>query len=152
NPAELARINRIGFELAQQSGYLNYPFTFELVDTGVPNAVSLGAGQVFVTRGILDLNLDDDEVAALLRPEIGHIIHEHPPHSTRRATLLNVLSTALLVGTMVGADRAGQPKGIQAPYDPRYAYGYGDGHGNITQGAAAASMLLPELLMLSYER
>jgi predicted Zn-dependent protease len=152
NPTELARINRIGFELAQQTGYLSYPFTFELVDTGVPNAVSLGAGQVFVTRGMLDLNLDDDEVAALLGHEIGHIIHEHLLHSTRRATLLNILSTALLVGSMVGADRAGPGKGIQAPYDPRYAYGYGDGHGNITQGAAAASMLLPELLMLSYER
>src|SRR5579863_6962915 len=49
NPVEMARINRIGFELAQQSGYLKYPFTFDLVDTGVPNAVSLGAGQVFVT-------------------------------------------------------------------------------------------------------
>ena len=152
NPKELARINKIGYELAQQTGFTKYPFTFDLIDMSVPNAFSLQAGQVFVTRGMLDLGLDDDMMAALLGHEIGHVIHEHVLHSQRRATLLNVLSTALLVGTMVGADRAGTPRGIQAPYDPRYGYGYGDGHGNITQGAVVASMILPELLMLSFER
>src|SRR5580693_847088 len=41
NPAELARVTRIGYELAQQSGYQKVPFTFDLLDSAVPNAMSL---------------------------------------------------------------------------------------------------------------
>ena len=71
--AELARVNRIGYELAQQSGFTRFPFTFTLVDMPVPNAFALPGGQIFITRGMLDLGLDDDMLAAVLGHEIGHV-------------------------------------------------------------------------------
>lgn len=150
NPAELARVNRIGYELAQQSTFQKYPFTFTLVDMPVPNAVSLPAGQIFVTRGLLDLGLTDDMLANVVGHEIGHVVLEHYKHLERRATLMNILSNVLLAGVLIKSDRARQPTGPQAPYDPRV--GYEAPGGNRVEGVAAASLVLSELLLRSYSR
>jgi len=150
NPAELARVNRIGYELAQQSTYQKYPFTFTLVDMPVPNAVSLPAGQIFVTRGLLDLGLTDDMLANVLGHEIGHVVLEHYKHLERRATLMNILSNVLMAGVLIKSERDRQPTGPQAPYDPRV--GYEPPGGNRVEGVAAASLVLSELLLRSYSR
>jgi predicted Zn-dependent protease len=150
NPAELARVNRIGYELAQQSTYQKFPFTFTLVDMPVPNAVSLPAGQIFVTRGLLDLGLTDDMLANVVGHEIGHVVLEHYKHLERRATLMNILSNVLLAGVLIKSERARQPTGPQAPYDPRV--GYETPGGNRVEGVAAASLVLSELLLRSYSR
>ncbi len=68
NPEDLARVNRIGYELAQQAEFQKFPFTFAIVDMPVPNAFALPAGQIFVTSGMLDLGLDDDMLANRPRP------------------------------------------------------------------------------------
>jgi predicted Zn-dependent protease len=148
NPAELARINRIGYELAQQSDFQRYPFTFSLIDMPVPNAFALPAGQIFVTRGLLDLDLDDDMLAAVIGHEIAHVTLEHYKRMQRKSTVLNVLSNLLMVGVMVGAsnDRR-EPSNI--PYDPRVGRDQG---GDMIQGAAAASLIIGELLLRSYSR
>jgi predicted Zn-dependent protease len=156
NPAELARVTRIGYELAQQCGYQKVLFTFDLLDSAVPNAMSLPGGQIFITRGMLDLGLDDDMLANILGHEIGHVIREHSQRMQRRATVMSVLSNVLLVGAVIGAERShSTTNGPQAPYDPRYDYGiggYGDGHGNLIEGAAVTSLVLSELLLRSYSR
>src|SRR4051794_26572152 len=122
NPTQLARINRIGYELAQQSAYQKFPFTFTLVDMPVPNAVSLPGGQIFVTRGMLDLGVSDDMMANVLGHEIGHVVLEHYKHLERRATLMNILSNVLLAGVLISADRS-RPRNVpEAPYDPRVGY------------------------------
>ncbi|HYU32841.1 MAG TPA: M48 family metalloprotease [Thermoanaerobaculia bacterium] len=145
NPAEVARINRIGYELAQQSDYQRFPFTFDLVDMPVPNAFTLPGGQIFITRGMLDLGLDDDMLAAVLGHEIGHVVLEHYKRMQRKSTLLNVLGSLLVVGVMVG-DRSNRTEdGV--PYDPRVGYGP-----SRVEGAAAASLILGELLLRSYSR
>jgi len=145
NPAEQARINRIGYELAQQTEFQKFPFAFALVDMPVPNAFALPGGQIFVTRGMLDLGLDDDMLAAVLGHEIGHVTLEHYKRMQRKSTLLNVLGNLFVVGVMVG-DRGNRPEdGV--PYDPRV----GSGPSRV-QGAAAASLILSELLLRSYSR
>ena len=145
NPAETVRINRIGYELAQQSEFQKFPFTFGLVDMPVPNAFALPGGQIFITRGMLDLGLDDDMLATVLGHEIGHVTLEHFKRMQRKSTLLNVLGNLLVVGVMLG-DRGNRPEeGV--PYDPRVGYGP-----SRVQGAAAASLILGELLLRSYSR
>ena len=148
NPTELARINRIGYELAQQSDYQQFPYTFTLIEMPVPNAFTLPGGQIFVTRGLLDLGLDDDMLAAVLGHEIGHMVHEHYKKMVRRATLMNILSNLLVVGVMLdqGKRSATTPN---VPYDPRVGVDYGTDR---VQGAAAASMVLGEMLLRSYSR
>lgn len=145
NPAEKARVNRIGYELAQQTENAKFPFTFSLIDMPVPNAMALPGGQIFITRGMLDLGLDDDMLAAVLGHEIGHVTLEHYKRMQRKATLLNVLGNLLVVGVMLGDQGNRPPDGV--PYDPREGYGP-----SRVQGAAAASMILGELLLRSYSR
>jgi len=149
-PAELTRINRIGYELAQHAEYQKMPFTFTLVDEGVPNAFTLPGGQIFVTRGLIDLGLTDDMLANVLGHEIGHIALEHFQRMQRKATIMSVLSNVLLAGVIIGAERGNSRPGPNTVYDPRV--GYEDPRGNIIQGAAAASLVVNELLLRSYSR
>jgi beta-barrel assembly-enhancing protease len=150
NPEELSRINRIGYELAQHAEYQKMPFTFTLVDEGVPNAFTLPGGQIFVTRGLLDLGLSDDMLANVLGHEIGHVALEHFQRMQRKATIMSVLSNVLLAGVIIGAEHSSTRSQPNTPYDPRV--GYEDTRGNIIQGAAAASLVVNELLLRSYSR
>jgi len=150
NAVELTRINRIGYELAQHAEYQKMPFTFTLVDEGVPNAFTLPGGQIFVTRGLIDLGLTDDMLANVLGHEIGHIALEHFQRMQRKATIMNVLSNVLLAGVIIGSEHSGSRNVPNTPYDPRV--GYEDPRGNIIQGAAAASLVVNELLLRSYSR
>ncbi|HEY9420998.1 MAG TPA: M48 family metalloprotease [Thermoanaerobaculia bacterium] len=150
-PADLARVNRIGYELAQQSGFTKFPFTFSIAEMAAPNAFALPGGQIFVTTGMLDLGLDDDMVAALLGHEIGHVTLDHFARLQRKATLMSVLGNLLVAGVLIGeANSNDRRSGPQAPYDPRQRYG--DSGGDLVQGAAAASLVLSELLLRSYSR
>ena len=150
NPAELARVNRIGYELAQQSGFTRFPFTFTLVDMPVPNAFALPGGQIFITRGMLDLGLDDDMLAAVVGHEIGHVTLEHFKRMQRKANLLSVLGNLLVAGVVINESNRDRNTGYQAPYDPRV--GYDNPSASRIQGAAAASLILGELLLRSYSR
>jgi Zn-dependent protease with chaperone function len=147
NATELARVNRIGYELAQQSDFQKFPFTFSLADMPVPNAFALPGGQIFVTRGLLDLGLDDDMLAAVLGHEIGHVTLEHYKRMQRKATLLQVLGSLLVVGVML--DQSNNTRDPNIPYDPR---GEHDPAADRVQGAAATSLVLGELLLRSYSR
>jgi predicted Zn-dependent protease len=147
-PDQLARVNRIGYELAQQAEFQKFPFTFGIVEMPVPNAFALPAGQIFITTGMLDLGLDDDMLANVLGHEIGHVVHEHYLHMQRRATLMSVLGNLLVAGVLVGESNKRRPT-TQAPYDPRVGY---DPGGDLVQGAAAASLVISELLLRSYSR
>lgn len=149
--AALRRVADIGYRVAAASGYDRFPFAFFLVDMREPNAFALPGGQIFVTRGMLDLGLDDDELAALLGHEIAHVTLEHGMKMQRRAALLNALSSAVMVGVILTA-RGGTdvPDGV-----PLYGPGpqsSGNSSGERIQGAVAASLIVSELLLRSYSR
>jgi predicted Zn-dependent protease len=148
--ADVARVNRIAYELAQQSEFVKYPFVFGIVKMTEPNAFALPAGQIFITTGMLDLGLDDDMLANVLGHEIGHVINEHSIKMQRKATLMSILGNLLVAGVLIGESQRRQNV-PNTPYDPRVGYGYDNG-GNLVQGAAAASLVVSELLLRSYSR
>jgi len=149
DPERIGRVNRIGYEVAQQAEFTKFPFTFGVVEMSAPNAFALPGGQIFVTTGMLDLGLDDDMLANVLGHEVGHVIKEHYLHMQRRATLMNVLGNLLVAGVLIGENNSNRRQGPQAPYDPRVGYDTG---GDLVQGAAAASLVISELLLRSYSR
>jgi Zn-dependent protease with chaperone function/outer membrane protein assembly factor BamD (BamD/ComL family) len=145
----LDRVVRIGYELAQKTRFTEFPFSFYLVDMPVPNAFALPGGQIFVTRGMMDLGLDDDMLACLLGHEISHVTEHHGTRMQKRATLVGLLSQALIIGAIAGAKN-----NRTSPTDPYSAYGIqtDNSRGDIIQGTAAVSLVLGQLLLLSYSR
>jgi tetratricopeptide (TPR) repeat protein len=90
-----------------------------------PNAVALPGGFVYVTKGILELKLEDDELAHILSHECSHVIREHHQRMQKSANLINLANAAVLAGaiiasrettaahstTTLGMDRATTPGG-----------------------------------------
>lgn len=146
DPAALRRIADIGYQLALESGYRQVPFSFYLIDMPVPNAFALPGGQIFVTRGMLELGLTDAMLANLLGHEIAHVTRRHGIRMQKRATLLNILSQALVLGVLVGVDDSQQPArdGTIRSGDSR--------RGSMVQGAMAGSLALSELLLRDHSR
>ena len=150
DPVEVERINRIGYQIARKSGFTKFPFSFHLIDMAIPNAFALPAGHIFVTRGMLRLDLTDDMLAGLLGHEIAHVTDEHFLEMQRRATLLNVLSQVLTVGVLIGASQSDGD--TYRARDPDYRYRRGNSSGDIVMGVAATGMMVTELLLRSYSR
>ena len=148
DPEAQERVNRIGYQIAYHADFDRYPLTFAVVDTPLPNAFALPAGQIFVTKGMLDLGLSDDMLAALLGHEIAHVTSEHFLKQKKRATKLNVLSSLLSVG-LIAASAADRDDGYVGPY------GYTRDQSSTAAAAQAAlvgGMAITELVMRSYSR
>ncbi len=148
--AAARRVTDLGYRLAAQTGFTDFPLTFSVVDMREPNAFALPGGQIFVTRGMLELGLDDDQLAGLLGHEIAHVTLEHGTKMQKRARLLNALGQAAMVGVLVAADSIGgerAPEGVPLGRNPDEI-----SRGARIQGALAATMILSELLMRGYNR
>src|SRR5687768_9584965 len=72
------RVQRIGQRLLAAINERQVPYTFKVVDSQTVNAVSLPGGPVYVYKGLLNLvGADDDELAAVMAHEIGHVEGRH---------------------------------------------------------------------------
>lgn len=60
---------------------------------GAPNALALPSGIVVLTDEIVALAENDDELAAVLAHEVGHVVHRH----AMRSLIQNSVSTGLIV-------------------------------------------------------
>ncbi len=106
DPDALARLSRIGYRIASITGDANNPYSFQILDLPEPNAMALPGGFIFVTRGILDIGLTDDELGHLMGHEVSHIRQRHFARAARLNTLMSVLQTALTVGLIMGMNES----------------------------------------------
>jgi predicted Zn-dependent protease len=63
--------------LTAQSQRPNLSYSIKLVNSHVPNALSLPGGFLYVNRGLIELITSEDELAAALSHEIGHVVARH---------------------------------------------------------------------------
>ncbi len=82
NPSELAHVRSIAWRVFNQSDRHDNPllranFSVELLNSPVVNAVCVPGGHTFVTRGLIQMGLSDDELAAVLGHEIAHAARRH---------------------------------------------------------------------------
>ncbi len=71
------RVDRLGQRVVMHSPLSGLKWNFDVIETDVPNALCTGEGHVLVTKGLLDLNLTDDELGGVLGHEVAHGVRRH---------------------------------------------------------------------------
>lgn len=100
NGPQAAYVNRIGQNIAVQSGLSRSPsdFTVTLLNSPVNNAFAIPGGYVYVTRQLMALMNDEAELAGVLGHEVGHVAAQHSKKRQSAATrnqILGVLGAVL---------------------------------------------------------
>jgi len=70
-------VSEIGQRLVKHSSRSHIPHEFHVVDMKEPNAFALPGGYIYVSRGLLAIMNSEDELAAVLGHEIGHVAGRH---------------------------------------------------------------------------
>ena len=91
-------IEAVGRRLAEASPRADLSYEFRLLDMAGPNAFALPGGVIFVSRGLLVFLNDEDELAAVLGHEIGHVAARHHAKQVLRSAPLAPLRVATGIG------------------------------------------------------
>lgn len=113
DPALNARLSKVGDEVALASGRTDLDWEFTVFDRPEVNAFVLPNGKVAAFRGLMALAKDDDELAAVLGHEVGHILARHPAErvSQQLAVQLGVAAVQMVLSQGEYAEHAGQIAG-----------------------------------------
>lgn len=101
-------INEVGQAVALAS---DRPFTyggyrFAVLDTNEVNALACPGGIIFVTRGMLKRAQNEEELAAILAHEVGHVNHKDGLGAIQRARWVQVV-------TLLGSEAAKKVSGAE---------------------------------------
>lgn len=93
------RATRIGRKVAQYSGRPSLPYKFYIFEDKDINAFAAPGGHVYITTGLMKI-ATDDELAAVLAHEIGHVVARHSLVTIQQRQAVD--SLAGLVGSLTG--------------------------------------------------
>ena len=94
--AEIERVNSIGRRIAAVSDRQDLKYYFKVLDNKDINALSTPGGYVYVNSGLLE-KANDDEVAAVIGHEVGHIAARH---SVQAMQSQNLISAGAIVASI----------------------------------------------------
>ncbi len=121
-------VRRIGKRLLRGMPRRPFEFHFAIVDQSAPNAFALPGGYIYVSRGLLALANNEDELANVIGHEITHAARRHAAAKQRRARYSSGLLSPWRRAAAIAAygrdmerdaDRGGQQLAAAAGYDPR---------------------------------
>ena len=112
NPALTRYVNLIGQTLSQASDrpetFAGYHFL--VLDSDEVNAFAAPGGLIFLSRGMLRLCQSEDELAAVLAHEIGHVQAQHGIKSIQTKRRTAALATIVTTGANVAANQLVGPQ------------------------------------------
>ena len=122
-----AYVTRIGKKLLRGIPRRSFQYQFQVVDQLEPNAFALPGGYIFISRGLLALANNEDELACVIGHEITHAARRHSAAQQELARRGNPLAmpwnraaTQAAYGRDMEreADEGGQMLAAAAGYDP----------------------------------
>ncbi|WP_416354667.1 M48 family metallopeptidase [Brevundimonas sp.] len=111
-----ARVRRVGDRIVQAAGLAGRNWTYAVFEEGAPNAFVLPSGQIGVTASLLALVRNDDQLAAVIGHEVGHVVARHAAERYSNAALANVGVEAVRGAAGDRASQAGAAAGVFAQY------------------------------------
>jgi len=150
----IERVNNIGYSVSYWASEPDVIYSFNIVKMKEPNAFALPGGFIFLTEGMMKIDLTDDELAMLIGHEAAHVKLKHISKMQRRSGLLALLQQAMLIGAIVGMRDESYSSNYRGPIDPRRdPVSLGDsGKWAVVQGLATFGSLFRNLLELGYSR
>jgi beta-barrel assembly-enhancing protease len=102
-------VNEVGQTVARKSSrpHTFRGYHFAVLESSEPNAFAAPGGTIFITLGLLKMCANEDELAAVLAHEVGHVAHKDGINSIGQARWTEVLTT---IGTE-SAKQYGGPAG-----------------------------------------
>src|SRR5262245_10699445 len=89
-------VNRIGQNLVRNSD-AKVPFTFQIIDSDVPNAFALPGGFIFVHTGLIKMADEEAELAGAMAHEIAHVAARHMTRQATKSQIANLATIPLSV-------------------------------------------------------
>ncbi len=96
-------VNEIGQKLAAVSHRPDIEYTFTVVDSPDINAFALPGGFIYINRGLMLYLNSEDQLAAVLGHEIGHVTARHSVRQQAASQTNSVLAGVLVVATGVSS-------------------------------------------------
>lgn len=99
------RVRQVGERVVARSSAAKTPYKYSfhlLADRRTVNAFALPGGQIFITEALLGLLGNENELAAVLGHEIGHVLARHSAEHLAKQQLTQTLLGAVVIGS--GAD------------------------------------------------
>jgi predicted Zn-dependent protease len=105
DPEGTQYLNALGQRLVKVNPDRQFEYNFAIVDQYVPNAFALPGGFVYVSRGLLVLTNNEDELANVVGHEIIHVSQRHSAKQMAKARVPALLSLpGAIVGGVVSRD------------------------------------------------
>jgi len=101
NPAR-ERVRQVGERIVARSSASKTPYQYSfylLADPRTVNAFALPGGQIFITEALLRLLKSEDELAAVLGHEIGHVLARHSAEHLAKQQLTQQIIGAVVIGS-----------------------------------------------------
>ena len=101
----LQKIQEIGELLKEVSGIEGINYQFKIIKREGPNAFAFPGGFIYLTADLLDYVHSDDELAAVIAHEMGHVIHQHSIkqlQDTQKLKLVELLAVLVTGDPTVG--------------------------------------------------
>lgn len=103
------RVRQVGERVVARSSAARTPYKYSfhlLADRKTVNAFALPGGQVFITEALLGLLNTEDELAAVLGHEVGHVLARHSAEHLAKQQLTQTLLGAVVIGSGGDANTA----------------------------------------------
>ncbi|MBO9709199.1 MAG: M48 family metallopeptidase [Caulobacter sp.] len=99
-----ARVRAVGQRVVNAAGLGGRPWDYAVFEDDAPNAFVLPGGHVGVTTGLLDIIANDDQLAAVIGHEAGHVVAHHAAERQSQQAASSLLLSVL--GAAAGGDTA----------------------------------------------
>jgi predicted Zn-dependent protease len=114
-----ARVRAVGQRVVDAAGLGQQPWDYAVFDDASPNAFVLPGGHVGVTTGLLKIVDNDDQLAAVIGHETGHVVARHAAERQSQT-----LTSSVLLGVLGATVGGGTGQAINSYGGDAARYGF----------------------------